>query len=99
MNVRTATVSLVAFGLLALPVAATASPVPDPPSRQTSDMVQVAIDELTERMIQPEGQYTHRWRTGDVVIWDNRCSYHKAAGDYPPEEDRIHWRVSMKERT
>jgi len=57
------------------------------------------IDELTERMIQPEGEYRHRWRRGDIVIWDNRCSYHKAAGDYPPEEDRIHWRVSIKERT
>jgi putative 2-oxoglutarate oxygenase len=56
------------------------------------------IDELTERMIQPEGEYRHRWRKGDIVIWDNRCSYHKAAGDYPPEEDRIHWRVSIKER-
>ena len=56
------------------------------------------IEELTERMIQPEGEYRHRWRKGDVVIWDNRCSYHKAAGDYPPEEDRIHWRVSIKER-
>ena len=55
------------------------------------------IDELTERMIQPEGEYRHRWRKGDIVIWDNRCSYHKAAGDYPPEEDRIHWRVSIKE--
>jgi taurine dioxygenase len=57
------------------------------------------IDELTDRMIQPEGEYRHRWRQGDIVIWDNRCSYHKAAGDYPPEEDRIHWRVSIKERT
>jgi taurine dioxygenase len=56
------------------------------------------IDELTERMIQPEGEYRHHWREGDIVIWDNRCSYHKAAGDYPPEEDRIHWRVSIKER-
>ena len=56
------------------------------------------IDELTERMIQPEGEYRHRWRKGDIVIWDNRCSYHKAAGDYPPEEERIHWRVSIKER-
>jgi len=55
------------------------------------------IDELTERMIQPDGEYRHRWRNGDIVIWDNRCSYHKAAGDYPPEEDRIHWRVSIKE--
>jgi taurine dioxygenase len=57
------------------------------------------IEELTERMIQPEGEYRHRWRKGDIVIWDNRCSYHRAAGDYPPEEDRIHWRVSIKERT
>jgi taurine dioxygenase len=57
------------------------------------------IEELTSRMIQPEGEYRHRWRKGDIVIWDNRCSYHKAAGDYPPEEDRIHWRVSIKERT
>jgi taurine dioxygenase len=57
------------------------------------------IEELTGRMIQPGAEYRHRWRKGDVVIWDNRCSYHKAAGDYPPEEDRIHWRVSIKERT
>ena len=56
------------------------------------------IDELTGCMIQPEGQYRHKWRKGDIVIWDNRCSYHKATGDYPPEEDRIHWRVSIKER-
>jgi len=56
------------------------------------------IDELTGYMIQPEGQYRHQWRKGDIVIWDNRCSYHKAAGDYPAEEDRIHWRVSIKER-
>jgi len=56
------------------------------------------IEELTARMIQPEGEYRHHWRRGDIVIWDNRCSYHKAAGDYPPEEDRVHWRVSIKER-
>jgi taurine dioxygenase len=55
------------------------------------------IDELTERMIQPDAQYRHKWSKGDIVIWDNRCSYHLAAGDYPPEEDRIHWRVSIHE--
>jgi taurine dioxygenase len=55
------------------------------------------IDELTELMIQPEGEYRHKWHVGDVVIWDNRCSFHKAAGDYPPEQDRIHWRTSIKE--
>lgn len=55
------------------------------------------IDELTERMIAPDAEYTHVWRVGDIVIWDNRCLVHKAAGDYPPEQDRIHWRVSIKE--
>ena len=55
------------------------------------------IDELTALMIQPEGEYRHKWSVGDVVIWDNRCSYHRAAGDYPPEQDRIHWRTSIKE--
>ena len=56
------------------------------------------IEEMRAYMVQPPCQYRHKWRKGDVVIWDNRCSYHKAAGDYPPEEDRIHWRVSIKNR-
>jgi len=55
------------------------------------------IEEMRVYMVQPPAQYRHQWRKGDVVIWDNRCSYHKAAGDYPPEEHRIHWRVSIKE--
>jgi taurine dioxygenase len=57
------------------------------------------IEEMRAYMLQPPCQYRHQWRKGDVVIWDNRCSYHKAAGDYPPEEDRIHWRVSIKDYT
>jgi alpha-ketoglutarate-dependent taurine dioxygenase len=54
------------------------------------------IAELETYMIQPDAEYRHKWNKGDVVIWDNRCSYHKAAGDYPPDQDRIHWRVSIK---
>ena len=64
-------------------------------SEQESDAL---IDELTGYMIQPDAEYHHKWRKGDIVIWDNRCSYHRAAGDYPPHEDRIHWRVSIKAR-
>jgi taurine dioxygenase len=55
------------------------------------------IAELATYMVQPDGQYRHKWQVGDIVIWDNRCSYHRAAGDYPPEQDRIHWRVSIQE--
>ncbi len=55
------------------------------------------IRELSERMVVPDAEYHHVWHKGDIVIWDNRCSYHRAAGDYPPEEDRIHWRVSIND--
>jgi taurine dioxygenase len=55
------------------------------------------IEELEGYTQQPGRGYCHKWSKGDIVIWDNRCSLHKAAGDYPPEEDRIHWRVSIKE--
>ena len=62
--------------------------------QERSDAV---IAELTELMIQPGAQYSHEWRVGDIVIWDNRCLVHRAAADYPPEEARIHWRVPLKE--
>jgi taurine dioxygenase len=61
----------------------------------TEQESEAIIEELTEYMIQPGAQYRHQWREGDIVIWDNRCTYHIAAADYPPEEDRIHWRVSV----
>jgi taurine dioxygenase len=55
------------------------------------------INQLMAHVTQAKYEYRHKWRKGDIVIWDNRCSYHRAAGDYPPEEDRIHWRVSIGE--
>ena len=60
--------------------------------KEESDAI---IDELTALMVQPGADYRHKWVKGDIVIWDNRCSFHKATGDYPPEEERIHWRVSI----
>lgn len=62
-----------------------------------ADESDTLIEELTGYMIQPGAQYRHHWRKGDIVIWDNRCTYHLAAGDYPSEEERIHWRVSISE--
>lgn len=48
MNLRNVAIAAVASGLLAVPAAATASPVPDPPPHTAIDTVQVAIDQLTE---------------------------------------------------
>ena len=34
--------------------------------------------DLNEHATQPRFVYTHRWRTGDLVMWDNRCTMHRA---------------------
>ena len=34
------------------------------------------IDELFDRMYQPENIYEHRWRMGDFVMWDNLACQH-----------------------
>ncbi len=34
--------------------------------------------ELTGHVSRPEFCYRHRWRQGDLVVWDNRCLLHRA---------------------
>ena len=34
--------------------------------------------DLMEHATQPQFVYRHRWRVGDLVIWDNRCTMHRA---------------------
>jgi alpha-ketoglutarate-dependent taurine dioxygenase len=54
------------------------------------------LDELLEHATQEKFQYRHKWKLGDVVIWDNRCLMHKANGDYPVSEVRYLYRVMLK---
>lgn len=35
------------------------------------------LDELLELACQPPRIHRHRWRPGDVVLWDNRCLLHR----------------------
>lgn len=54
------------------------------------------LDELLEHATQLKFQYRHKWKSGDVVIWDNRCLLHKANGDYPVEQVRYLYRLMLK---
>jgi alpha-ketoglutarate-dependent 2,4-dichlorophenoxyacetate dioxygenase len=36
------------------------------------------LHELIEHATRPEFVYRHRWRVGDLVIWDNRATMHRA---------------------
>jgi taurine dioxygenase len=47
------------------------------------------IEELRDHAIQERFTYYHSWRVGDVLMWDERATMHRGAGDYDPEERRI----------
>ena len=51
------------------------------------------LDELIAHSTLAKYQYRHLWRQGDIVIWDNRCTMHKANADYPEGERRLMHRV------
>jgi len=40
------------------------------------------LEFLYAHATRPEFIYRHRWRRGDVVMWDNRCLMHYAVADY-----------------
>ena len=40
---------------------------------------EVLIETLIRHVTQARFVYTHRWRTGDVVMWDNRAVLHTAS--------------------
>lgn len=39
---------------------------------------QMFLRDLTEHATQPRFVYSHRWSVGDLVIWDNRVTLHRA---------------------
>jgi taurine dioxygenase len=47
------------------------------------------LADLFARAIQPRYIHTHKWRVGDVLVWDNRCSMHLATGGYGADQRRV----------
>lgn len=52
------------------------------------------LDRLLRHVTQPEFVWTHKWRAGDVVIWDNRCTMHRREA-FDPTARRILKRTQM----
>ena len=56
-------------------------------------------DELLETMFEaierPEHIWAHKWKVGDLIMWDNRCSSH-ARQDFPAQELRLMRRLTIK---
>jgi taurine dioxygenase len=52
------------------------------------------IAELHRHLIEPRFQYVHKWRVGDVLMWDNCTCQHLAVQDYG-ERRRLLYRVTV----
>jgi taurine dioxygenase len=57
-----------------------------------SDAILNALFDHSEK---PEFVYTHVWRKGDLIVWDNRCSSH-ARADFPADQRRLLLRTTVK---
>jgi taurine dioxygenase len=53
------------------------------------------LEAVFDHCEKPEFVYAHKWRVGDVVLWDNRCSSH-ARTDFPAAERRLMLRTTVK---
>ena len=55
----------------------------------TQEESEPILQRLFKHCLREELHYGHRWSPGDLIIWDNRCSMHRAGGGYPAGERRI----------
>lgn len=56
-----------------------------------ADASEALLLEIFARMQADGAHYRHRYRTGDLVMWDNRCLNHRATGGYAlPDIRRMH---------
>ena len=47
------------------------------------------IEELNRLAIHPDLTYEHRWRPGELLVWDNRCTMHRATAYDPATQRRV----------
>ncbi len=55
------------------------------------------LDFLFGHATRPEFIYRHQWQAGDVVLWDNRSTMHRAVADYDMTEVRHMHRTTIGE--
>ncbi|NQU70038.1 MAG: TauD/TfdA family dioxygenase [Rhodospirillales bacterium] len=50
------------------------------------------LDALFAHQAEGGFNYLHQWRKGDLILWDNRCTNHRAVGEIaePPHIRRMH---------
>ena len=62
----------------------------------SEDLSRAYMEDLLQRMVKPEITYHHKWRKGDLLIFDDRATLHRAHGDYDRSESRVLWRILVE---
>lgn len=53
-----------------------------------ADESKSVLEAVFAHIARPEHVYAHKWRPGDLLMWDNRCTCH-ARTDFPDDETRL----------
>jgi taurine dioxygenase len=53
------------------------------------------LDYLMNQCERPENIFRHSWKVHDLILWDNRCTMHRAVPDFTPGEDRVLYRTTL----
>jgi taurine dioxygenase len=56
------------------------------------------LDEVWASVTDPVHTWTHHWRVGDVVLWDNRCTMHRRDA-FDPAARRVMHRTQIRQAT
>lgn len=59
------------------------------------DESQPILDMLFRHATRPEFVHRHKWRVGDLMFWDNRCTMHYALADYDFSVRRLMHRTTL----
>jgi len=62
----------------------------------TPEDTQEFLQDLTDRITQPEFCYAHEYQKGDMLIIDDRSSLHKAGFDYDHSQHRLLYRALVR---
>jgi len=53
------------------------------------------LDRLWAHATQPKYAWTHKWRVGDLLVWENRCALHRRE-IVNPTKPRVMWRSQFE---
>ena len=67
--------------------------------RMPEDESAAVLKELYRHITRPEALYQHIWRVGDLLIWDNCLTQHRAVRNYELPLRRLMHRTTVAGKT